>query len=94
MSTKKSNQKRTRVAIVGAGSAGMSAAHALALSPDQFEVELFERSPHCGGMATSTDIDPSHGASYINDGVQGELPILTARFSRCPPAWAAQPAFA
>lgn len=70
MSTK--NKSRTRVAIIGAGSAGMSAAHALALSPDKFEVELFERSPHCGGMATSTEIDPAHGASYINDGVQGE----------------------
>lgn len=75
--TRMSNKddKRIRVAIVGAGSSGMSAAHSLALSPDKYDVTLFERSPHCGGMATSTEIDPSHGASYINDGVQGE-PVM------------------
>lgn len=65
--------KRKRVAIVGGGSAGMSAAWALSLSPDEFEVTLFERAPQAGGMATSTEIDPEkYGASYINDGVQGE----------------------
>lgn len=51
----------------------MSAAWALSLSPEEFEVTLFERSSYTGGMATSTDIDPRYGASYINDGVQGEL---------------------
>ena len=71
--------KRKRVAIVGAGSAGMSAAWALSLSPDEFEVTLFERSGYTGGMATSTEIEhpEKYGASYINDGVQGQLKSST-----------------
>lgn len=65
-------QPRKRVAIVGAGAAGMSAAYALSLKPDLFDVTLFERSTYTGGMATSTEIDEAtYGASYINDGVQG-----------------------
>lgn len=72
MSSASSPARKKRVAIVGAGAAGMSAAWALSLSPDEFEVTLFERSPHTGGMATSTEIDEKYGASYINDGVQGE----------------------
>ncbi|KAM0786595.1 hypothetical protein ACM66B_002049 [Microbotryomycetes sp. NB124-2] len=74
-------QQRKRVAIVGAGSAGMSAAYALSLSPDKFEVVLYERAGNCGGMATSTDIDASkYGASYINDGVQGASPVFYNTF--------------
>ncbi|KAK4046052.1 hypothetical protein OIV83_006398 [Microbotryomycetes sp. JL201] len=74
-------QQRKRVAIVGAGSAGMSAAYALSLSPDKFDVVLYERSANCGGMATSTDIDAArHGASYINDGVQGASPVFYNTF--------------
>jgi protoporphyrinogen oxidase len=66
------NTLRKRVAIVGAGAAGMSAAYALSLKPDLFDVTLFERSTYTGGMATSTEIDEAtYGASYINDGVQG-----------------------
>lgn len=55
----------------------MAAAYALSLSPDQFEVTLFERTAVPGGMATSTPIDPLiYGASYINDGVQGASPVF------------------
>lgn len=61
------------IVIVGAGAAGMSAAYSFSLKPDEFDVVLLERSSYCGGMATSTEIDPAiYGASYVNDGVQGE----------------------
>ena len=68
---------RKRVAIIGAGAAGMSAAYAMSLSPDEFEVEVFERSEVCGGMATSVELDESiYGASYFNAGVQGASPVF------------------
>lgn len=51
----------------------MSAAYALSLSPELFDVTVFERSDCAGGMATSTEIDEKYGAKYINDGVQGEF---------------------
>lgn len=70
-----SSQQKKRVAIVGAGAAGMSSAYALGLHPEQFDVVVFERSDTCGGMATSTEIDAAkYGAGYINDGVQGGSP--------------------
>lgn len=63
---------KKRIAIVGAGASGMSAAYALSLSPDEFEVVLLERSAYAGGMATSCEIDEArYGASFINEGVQG-----------------------
>lgn len=66
--------QRKRVAIVGSGASGMSAAYALSKHPNQFEVVVFDKEPQPGGMATSIDIDPEkYGATYINDGVQGEL---------------------
>ncbi|SCZ96502.1 BZ3500_MvSof-1268-A1-R1_Chr8-2g10241 [Microbotryum saponariae] len=78
-----------RIAIIGAGAAGMSAAYALSVtsskskdkSGEGFEVVLFERSSACGGMATSSDIDETkYGASYINDGVQGASPVFYNTF--------------
>lgn len=80
-------KKKKRVAIVGAGSAGMSAAYALSLSPELFDVTLCERSTHTGGMATSTEINAEkYGAAYINDGVQGTFQLLCSwrRSSRSP----------
>ncbi|KAI0300062.1 hypothetical protein B0F90DRAFT_1817851 [Multifurca ochricompacta] len=47
-----------RVAIVGAGAAGLSAAYALSKHTDKFIVTVFEKEPVAGGMASSTDIDP------------------------------------
>jgi protoporphyrinogen oxidase len=47
---------KKRVAIVGGGAAGCSAAYAMSLSPELFEVTLFERAAVLGGMATSTEI--------------------------------------
>ncbi|KAL5523247.1 hypothetical protein ACEPAF_1514 [Sanghuangporus sanghuang] len=64
-----------KVAIVGAGSAGMAAAFALTNHPDKFQVTVFDKQDVCGGMATSIPIDADKfGASYINDGVQGGSP--------------------
>jgi protoporphyrinogen oxidase len=66
-----------RVAIVGAGAAGLSAAYALSKHPDKFTVTVFEKEPVTGGMASSIDIDSAQcGASYINDGVQGCSPAF------------------
>lgn len=70
-----SQPARKRVAVIGAGASGMSAAYALSLHPDMFSVVLFERSGSCGGMATSSPIEMAKfQASYINDGVQGGSP--------------------
>jgi phytoene dehydrogenase-like protein len=66
-----------RVAIVGCGASGMSAAYALSRHPGKFAVTVFEKSPYPGGMATSIDIDAEkYGADYINDGVQGCSPAF------------------
>lgn len=66
-----------RVAVIGGGAAGCSAAYSLSLSPDKFQATLFERAGVLGGMATSTPLDPAvYGASYMNDGVQGASPVF------------------
>lgn len=55
----------------------MSAAFALSRHPELFDVILYERSSHTGGMATSNPIDQDkYGADYINDGVQGCSPVF------------------
>ncbi|KAH9941001.1 FAD/NAD-P-binding domain-containing protein [Amylocystis lapponica] len=66
-----------RVCIVGAGASGMSAAYALSLHPDRFQVTVYDKESVAGGMATSIDVDAAkYGASYINDGVQGCSPVF------------------
>jgi NAD(P)-binding Rossmann-like domain len=66
-----------RVAIVGAGAAGLSAAYALSNHPDKFSVTVFEKVPVPGDMASSMDIDcERYGASFINDSVQGCSPAF------------------
>ncbi|THH11952.1 hypothetical protein EW145_g359 [Phellinidium pouzarii] len=75
MSKIQGGAKPMRVAIIGAGSAGMGAAFALTNHPDKFHVTIFDKQHVCGGMATSIPIDAEKfGASYINDGVQGGSP--------------------
>jgi protoporphyrinogen oxidase len=57
-----------RIAIVGAGAAGMAAAYALSRQPDRFAVTVFDKEDHPGGMATSIEIDKEmYGAGYVND---------------------------
>ncbi|TDL22755.1 FAD/NAD-binding domain-containing protein [Rickenella mellea] len=71
----KTPAKPIRVAIVGAGSAGMAAAFALTNHPEKFKVTVFDKQDVCGGVATSFPIDAEKfGAHFINDGVQGGSP--------------------
>jgi hypothetical protein len=71
------NMKTHRVAIVGAGATGLSAAYDFSKHPDKFIVIVFEKEHVTGGMASSMDINPKLcGASYINDGVQGCSPAF------------------
>lgn len=62
-----------------------SCAATLANHPDLFEVTLIDIDSHTGGQATSISLDESkHGASWLNDGVQGGSAIFrhTFRFFR------------
>jgi predicted NAD/FAD-binding protein len=74
-------QQKKRVAVIGAGAAGMSCATALAKHPDKFTVTLIDSVGQTGGQATSLDLDPKqHGASWLNDGVQGGSGIFKHTF--------------
>ncbi|KAK2459902.1 hypothetical protein APHAL10511_008102 [Amanita phalloides] len=76
------NSEKTRILIVGAGAAGLSAAYAFSQHPDRYDVRVYERSSYAGGMATSAPIDRSmYGADYINDGVQGASPVFHNTFA-------------
>jgi protoporphyrinogen oxidase len=66
-----------RVAIIGAGAAGLSAAYALSKHPDRFAVIVFEKESVPGGVARSIDVAATLcGASYVNEGVQGCSPAF------------------
>ncbi|KAI1155592.1 FAD/NAD(P)-binding domain-containing protein [Nemania diffusa] len=70
----KAADERRRVLVVGAGAAGMSAAHHLAQRADKFAVTLIDAADRCGGQAFSIPLGrpPRHyGASWCNQGVQG-----------------------
>lgn len=83
---------KKRVLIIGAGCAGMSAAYSFSLSPEQFDVAVYDRSPSVGGSATSYQLPKEgkdaqgntvpypYGAEYINDGVQGASPVFYNTF--------------
>ena len=47
---------RRRVLVVGAGAAGSAAAYCLAKDLNKFSVEVWEKSPVAGGVATSSDL--------------------------------------
>jgi len=71
-STKAPLNERKRVLVVGAGAAGMSAAHHLSQHPDRFAVTLIDAVDYCGGQAFSIPLDKErYGASWFNQGVQG-----------------------
>lgn len=77
-----SSDSRQKVAIIGAGAAGMSCASTLAKHPQKYEVTLFDTAPHTGGQAISIPLDDSrHGASWLNEGVQGGSPIFRHTFN-------------
>ncbi|ETN41287.1 uncharacterized protein HMPREF1541_03222 [Cyphellophora europaea CBS 101466] len=79
MSQKALNSKdgRKKVLIVGAGAAGMAAAHHLSNHPDKFNVNLVDAVDYCGGQAFSMPLDKEkHGASWFNQGVQGGSSIF------------------
>lgn len=46
-----------RVCIVGGGASGSACAYALSRHPESYNVTLFDKEPHPGGMATSIAID-------------------------------------
>ena len=70
----------------------MSAAYSFSLSPSQFDVTVYDRSPSVGGSATSYQLPKQgkdakgntvpypYGAEYINDGVQGASPVFYNTF--------------
>ncbi|KAJ5159381.1 uncharacterized protein N7482_006385 [Penicillium canariense] len=76
---------KKKVAIIGAGAAGMSCAATLTQHPSDFEVTMIDIESHTGGQATSVSLDETkYGASWLNDGVQGGSAIFrhTFRFLR------------
>ncbi|KAL4871510.1 hypothetical protein BDV12DRAFT_194274 [Aspergillus spectabilis] len=75
------SQEKKRIAIIGAGAAGMSCAATLAKQPTKYSVTLFDSVPQTGGQATSLTLDSSkYGASWLNDGVQGGSSIFAHTF--------------
>ncbi|KAH9519331.1 hypothetical protein Btru_075279 [Bulinus truncatus] len=67
------SSNRKRILIVGAGASGIAAAYSLGKHPDQFEVHMWDKKSHPGGVATTEKID-GPGDLRINDGVQGGCP--------------------
>ncbi|KAL4810688.1 hypothetical protein BDV18DRAFT_149893 [Aspergillus unguis] len=77
----KAHKENKRVAVIGAGAAGMSCAATLAKHPDLFDITLIDSCNQTGGQATSIELDPSkYGASWLNDGVQGGSGIFKHTF--------------
>ncbi|KAL4735850.1 hypothetical protein BDV11DRAFT_173450 [Aspergillus similis] len=75
------NSNRKRIAVVGAGAAGMSCATTLAKHPAKFDIALIDSVSQTGGQATSLPLDSSkYGASWLNDGVQGGSSIFKHTF--------------
>lgn len=62
-----------KVLIVGSGAAGSACAWSLSRFPERFSVEVWDKQPTAGGVATSENIE-GKGNLYINDGVQGGAP--------------------
>ncbi|EEY16791.1 conserved hypothetical protein [Verticillium alfalfae VaMs.102] len=77
-----SQSGKKRVLIVGAGAAGMSAAHHLSQHRDKFDVTLIDAVDYCGGQAFSIPLDKErYGASWCNQGVQGGSYIFHHTFT-------------
>ncbi len=64
--------KKSKVCIVGAGVAGISAAWSLSRYPEKYEVTVCEKASQAGGVATTKQVEVQPGVFCdINDGVQG-----------------------
>ncbi|PYI20481.1 FAD/NAD(P)-binding domain-containing protein [Aspergillus violaceofuscus CBS 115571] len=76
------DNRKKRVAVIGAGAAGMSCASTLANHPDKFDITLIDSAPQTGGQATTIPLDAAKhgGATWLNDGVQGGSPIFRHTF--------------
>lgn len=69
--------RRRRVAVVGAGIAGLGAAWALARHPDRFELTLYEKSQRLGGNAVTVDVPQADGSSIpIDISVTAYIPTV------------------
>lgn len=63
---------KKKVCIIGAGTAGMSAAWSLSRYPDRFDVTVCEKNAQAGGVATTERLEVMPGVFCdVNDGVQG-----------------------
>lgn len=58
---------RRRVAIIGAGVAGLGAAWALNKHPNRFDIRVFEANPQVGGNAVTVDMPQDDGTSIPFD---------------------------
>ena len=56
--------RQVRVCVVGAGAAGLCAAHHLCRLPQFFTVDVIEPTAHVGGAWTNPDT--SYGHQYVN----------------------------
>lgn len=54
-----------RVLVVGSGASGTAAAYSLSRCADKFDVQVWEKAPVPGGVATTSEIK---GGLVINDG--------------------------
>lgn len=70
-------QSRKRVLVVGAGASGLACAWSLGRQKNKFDVHVWEKDSHVGGVCTSEGIGQDQ---WINDGVQGAAPSYRNTF--------------
>ena len=62
-----SSQRKRKIAIIGSGLAGLTAAHLLSEKDSSFQVHLFEKSTRIGLDAASIDVRGQDGKTYTVD---------------------------
>lgn len=74
---------RTRVAIVGGGISGLSAAWALRQNADRFEVTLYEKNERLGGNAMTVEIPQADGTTIpVDISVTAYIPTVYHHYVR------------
>jgi predicted NAD/FAD-binding protein len=69
-----------RIAVIGAGIAGMGAAHRLATSPGARHVTLFEAGAYLGGHANTVDVTlPDAAGEFVTHGVDTGFLVFNER---------------